>query len=408
MEHSLTSPPSYAESVAPVSLPPFTPTPSLFLTAPPPLDPTWLSHEQDANLWAPRPAGENPRTAYSKAGKARNAKLLTGRDSHLDHGIAIFDTAVEGTTGKIPVRTYNPESRVDGPRHPLDSKRKSRMGEGELGGTDIVVYYHGGGLYVGDLDSEDLTCRRIVKGLGCTVYSVAYRLMPEVTADDAFGDAFAAFMAITKLRQARRLIVMGSSSGGQLAAMVSQKYALQPMFRYRPVEGAALVGNGKIHGVLLRGPVTCDPANLPERFKGFHKSLLPAFHTSLAAEHCINAENRTTGKMPLEAEMAKLPRHWIQVCTNDVFYSDGALYADALRESGVEVEMDVVEGFPHTFWIKAPELERAVEAEIEMLEGLKWLLESPVKEEDVQPEEKKAGFVPFSDAEIRAKFAGEE
>jgi acetyl esterase/lipase len=54
-------------------------------------------------------------------------------------------------------------------------------------------------------------------------------------------------------------------------------------------------------------------------------------------------------------------------------YSDGVLYAEALREAGVEVELDIVKEYPHTFWIKAPELEREVEAEAGMLEGLRWL-----------------------------------
>jgi acetyl esterase/lipase len=82
-------------------------------------------------------------------------------------------------------------------------------------------------------------------------------------------------------------------------------------------------------------------------------------------------------KMPLEADeevLRGLPRTWIQVCTNDTLYSDGVCYAIALEEAGVEVKVRVVEGWPHTFWLLVPELERALEAELEMVEGLKWLL----------------------------------
>jgi hypothetical protein len=50
-----------------------------------------------------------------------------------------------------------------------------------------------------------------------------------------------------------------------------------------------------------------------------------------------------------------------------------------LREAGVEVNLDVVEGWPHTFWLKAPYLERAVQAESDMIEGLRQLLERDVQ-----------------------------
>jgi len=82
------------------------------------------------------------------------------------------------------------------------------------------------------------------------------------------------------------------------------------------------------------------------------------------------------------------------------------LYAEGLREKGVDVEMDVVEGWPHTFWLKAPVLERAVEAEREMIKGLRWLLESPVEEDEGEVEmdrsvrEGRGGLVPFSDVEF--------
>jgi acetyl esterase/lipase len=139
-----------------------------------------------------------------------------------------------------------------------------------------------------------------------------------------------------------------------------------------------------INGVLLRGPVTCNATEggkyLPGRFKGYHTSMSEAFHTSLLSGAALNNRNRTTTALPLEAEdFSGMPRHWIQVSTNDIYYSDGACYAEALREAGVEVKLDVVEGWPHTFWLKAPYLERAVQAEADMIEGLKWLLEDEVQ-----------------------------
>jgi len=184
--------------------------------------------------------------------------------------------------------------------------------------------------------------------------------MPEHTADDALADARYAHQMLSHTNRDGKLILMGSSSGAQLAAQVSQRSHF----------------GRKVDGVLLRGPVTCDAANLPSRFEGMHTLMKPAFHTTLLSTPALTAENRTKEKLPLEEDDLKgLPRHWVQVCTNDIYYSDGICYAEALREQGVEVRTDVLSGWPHTFWLKAPLLEKAVEAEESMLEGLRWLLE---------------------------------
>ncbi|KAH7409492.1 Alpha/Beta hydrolase protein [Cadophora sp. MPI-SDFR-AT-0126] len=340
--------------------------PNLVFQTPSPLDPAWLAHEKSANLLSPAPVLTSPsdrQQLYADTCRKLNTELLSGRDKNLTEGIKIQDTGIEPSPDssnlvKIPIRSYIPSGTAQ-----------------DAGNVPIVIYFHGGGLYVGDLDSEDLTCRRICKSLNCTVYSVDYRLMPDHTASDALADAIAAFRAITSSRNASRLIVMGSSSGGQLAAQVSQHFKSS-----RGSDG----DNMRIHGVLLRGPVTCDATgsgkNLPARFKDYHTSMSEAFYTSLLSNAAVNGQNRTKEPLPLEVEdLSGLPRHWIQVSTNDIYYSDGACYAEALRRQGVDVKLDLVVGWPHTFWLKAPLLERAVQAERDMIEGLSWLLESDVE-----------------------------
>jgi len=335
--------------------------PKLVFHTPPPLDPGWLAHEKSANLLATAPVLTSSRERqklYADTCRKLNAELLSGRDKQLTEGIEIQDTKVESkpgpsNSGSIPIRSYIPSG--------VNPDSES---------VPVVIYFHGGGLYVGDLDSEDLTCRRVCKSLNCTVYSVDYRLMPDHAASDALADAIAAFQAIISSRIASRLIVMGSSSGGQLAAQVSQHFKTDSKTR--------------IDGVLLRGPVTCDATdggkNLSARVKEYHTSMSEAFYTSLLSNAAVNNQNRTKEPMPLEVEdLAGLPRHWIQVSTNDLYYSDGACYAEALRNQGVDVKLDVVVGWPHTFWLKAPYLERAVQAERDMIEGLRWLLESEIE-----------------------------
>ena len=411
-------PPAYDSIDVPPLVATFNPNPALILRAAPPLDPAWLAHEATLPT-APQSVISDAKVrqqAYSQACKDLNACLLSGRDSDLNHGIKISDTVIDNRLNrdillfpvnespifrghKIPIRCYNPASASSGPP-PANSKRPGGVEDEEE--SDIVVYYHGGGLYVGDLDSEDLTCRRICKELNCTVYSVEYSLMPEFSANDAVRDAMEAFRWITASRKAKRLIVMGSSSGAQLAAMVAM--------RHKVYRGHYALGgiNIKIHGVCLRGPVLCDATdegeNLPLKFRKLHTSMNEGFHTSLLSSAALNPGNRTTAKLPLEAETFEdLPRHWIQVCTNDVYYSDGALYSEALRVAGVDVRLDIVKGWPHTFWLKAPELERAVQAEQDCIDGVRWLLESEVKEDKVGLRAP-GGFVPFTDEEFERKF----
>ncbi|TVY47222.1 Carboxylesterase [Lachnellula occidentalis] len=334
--------------------------PTLTLKEPPPLDPAWLVHERTANLLAAKPNITDPierQRIYSEICKARNTSLLSHQDEALNDGIFIQDSFIKAPDENhaIPIRCY---SHLDSP-HDLESKAAH----------NTIIYYHGGGLTVGDLDSEDLSCRRISKSLQCTVYSIAYRLMPQHSADDALADALTAFHHISHPRRPKnkKVVLVGSSSGGQLAAQVSQ------LARKSNDDKS---GQSRIDGVLLRCPVTCDAANLPARFRDAHVSMDGAWYTSLLSAPALTVENRTGEKLPLEEEdLRGLPRHWVQVCTNDVYYSDGVCYVEALRERGVDVRVDMVVGWPHTFWLKAPRLERAVEAEREMVEGLRWLLE---------------------------------
>jgi acetyl esterase/lipase len=332
----------------------------LILDHPPPLDPAWLAHEKAAGLLTQPQLILTPKErqqSYSQRCKDLNKILLDTRDSHLRNNMDIIDTfisssQVPGTKGhdRIAIRIYSPLSLSKSQEHVE---------------IPTVIYYHGGGLFVGDLDSEDLTCRRICLSLFCTVFSVDYRLMPDFTADDALSDALDAFRHVAASRSGN-LVVVGSSSGGQLATQVSQIVR----------EGSLK----RIGGVLLRGPVLCDATsngvNLPSQFTEYHNSMSPDYHTSLLAAPALNGDNRTKEKLPLEVEdLSGMPRHWIQVCTNDIYYSDGVCYAEALRLQGVEVKFDVVVGWPHTFWLKAPLLERAVSAERDMIAGLRWLLE---------------------------------
>lgn len=328
------------------------------LANPPPLDPAWLEHEVAAGLLAPKraidPVTRQP--LYAAECRERNAAMLaTGaRDHHLSQGVTTQSITMPSSKDghAIPVLQYD---RLEPSEEP----------------AWILVYYHGGGLFVGEADSEDLSCRRLVKDsapvLGsCRMYSVGYRLKPQHSAQTCLDDSIDAFTSIADLHPSTKVIVVGSSSGGELAALVTQH---------------ALRTGVPFHGVLLRCPVTSDSFRgldyVPEQFRRMHISAQnPAFQTSLFSRLDMDGPRDGLRRMPLEApaeELEGMPRTWVQVCTNDSLYSDGACYVKLLKDAGVQVRSDVVLGWPHTFWLKAPQLHRALEAEEAMIQGLKWV-----------------------------------
>lgn len=116
----------------------------------------------------------------------------------------VADT-IPGPAGDTPVRIYRASLEPNQP---------------------VIVYFHGGGFVVGNLESHDGTCRRLCKAIGCTVVSVDYRLAPEHRYPAAVEDSYAATKwvagngATLKIDPAR-VAVAGDSAGGNLAAVVA-------------------------------------------------------------------------------------------------------------------------------------------------------------------------------------------
>jgi len=118
---------------------------------------------------------------------------------------SVADRTLAGPASAIPVRIYTPEG--DGP-------------------FPIVVYFHGGGFVVGDLDTQDMIARGLAAGAASIVVSVAYRLAPEHKFPAAPEDAWAATQWVAAHAaeiggDPTRLAVAGDSAGGVLASAVA-------------------------------------------------------------------------------------------------------------------------------------------------------------------------------------------
>ena len=139
--------------------------------------------------------------AASRLQMRQTIQSLPGPQVH----VLVDDLSIPGPAGEIAARHYRP---AGGPA------------------SDMLVFYHGGGWTIGDLDTADPLCRLTCRDAGIHVLSIDYRLAPEHPAPAAIDDAYAAFTwACENARElgatSGRVAVGGDSAGGNLAAVVS-------------------------------------------------------------------------------------------------------------------------------------------------------------------------------------------
>ncbi len=160
-------------------------------------------------LEAARAAGAPPFESLTPdEARATYTQMRANSDLPRTDSAASEDFEIDGPHGVIPVRLYRPKGAGD-----------SRL--------PILIYFHGGGWLLGDLESHDGVCRHLAHGASCAVLSVDYRLAPENKFPKAVDDAFAAVSWVRdsadKLNVTpERIGVAGDSAGGNLAAAVCQ------------------------------------------------------------------------------------------------------------------------------------------------------------------------------------------
>ncbi|MCE9657040.1 MAG: alpha/beta hydrolase [Burkholderiales bacterium] len=121
----------------------------------------------------------------------------------------ISELVADGPHGPIALRLYRPTRRSDDPAP-----------------TPVLVYFHGGGWTIGDLDTHDVLCRQLANASRCAVVAVDYRMGPEHRFPAAVDDCLAATYWVRRHAEelgldASRLAVGGDSAGGNLAAVVA-------------------------------------------------------------------------------------------------------------------------------------------------------------------------------------------
>jgi acetyl esterase len=206
-----------------------------------------------------------------------------------------------------------------------------------------LVFFHGGGWTIGDLDTHDVVCRQLALGAGCAVFSVDYRLAPEHPFPAAVDDCFFATRYIhsnaEKLQiDPGRIAVGGDSAGGNLAAVVALMAREQ--------------GGPPLAYQLLIYPATdqrCQFASHERNGEGYllTRDGIRFFRGAYLPNEADRAAWRASPL--LAASHAGLPPALVLTAGYDPLVDEGRAYAERLAKAGVEVAYreysDMVHGF---------------------------------------------------------------
>lgn len=251
---------------------------------------------------------------------------------------------IPGPAGDMPVRIYTPQCESD-----------------DAVGYPLLVYFHGGGWVLGNLDTHDSLCRSLANSAGCIVVSVDYRLAPESHFPAAIEDAYGAVCWVSENARhlngdALRLLVGGDSAGGNLAA-VSCLLAKER-------------GGPDVMHQLLLYPVL-DLSNFDKKSYHVHGEdyLLTAQSMVYYRDQYLRDEEdrKNPYASPLLADdLSGLPPATVVAAELDVLTDEGKAYVDKLNSVGVPATYLCYDQMIHPFLNFMEVVDRAGEAVVEI------------------------------------------
>ncbi len=258
---------------------------------------------------------------------------------------SVEDRRIPGPCGTIPVRIYTPEGE-----EPLP----------------VLVYFHGGGWVLCNLDTHDSICRSLANLAGCIVVSVDYRLAPEHKYPAAVEDCYAATCWVAENATAiggdpKRIAVGGDSAGGNLAAVVTliarDKNSPSILFQ------------------LLIYPVTDyylpGTASYSENQEGY---LLTRRDMIWYFDHYLSYKDEAQDPYvsPLKApDLSNLPPAMVLTAEFDLLRDEGEFYAQRLQEADVPVMLKRYNGLIHGLFGKDDDIDQAIQAQIDAANALR-------------------------------------
>jgi acetyl esterase len=282
---------------------------------------------------AGRPAYETLTPAEARE-YYRQARLVTNPEPPLLKSVEPLAITARG--GTIPARIYRPRTL----------RQSNRL-------APCLVFFHGGGWVIGDLDTHDVVCRKLADEGQLIVVSVDYRRAPEYKFPTAVDDAIAATAWIAGHAgelgiDAARLIVGGDSAGGNLAAVVA--------IAARDENGPSIAGQVLIY------PATDFAMTHPSHREPETSILLTHTVIRWFRDHYLNGSHDVENwrASPVRAEtLAALPSAYVLTAGADPLRDEGEEYAKRLIDAGVAVSYQTFPGQFHGFFTMGKLLDQA-------------------------------------------------
>jgi len=235
------------------------------------------------------------------------------------------------------------EAVADGPGGPIRLRVYRPTGSGAAERLPALVYLHGGGWTIGDLDTHDVVCRELANRSRCAVVSVDYRLAPEHKFPAAVDDTLAATRWIAQHAaqlgiDESRLAIGGDSAGGNLAAVAA--------LHFRDA------GGPKLALQLLIYPATDMRCTAPSHAENGAGYLLTRESIEYFSNCYLSGAHELTdwrASPALAASFAGLPPAFVLTAGYDPLRDEGAEYARLLERAGVPVEYVCFESQIHGF-----------------------------------------------------------
>lgn len=232
---------------------------------------------------------------------------------------SVENRKLPGPGGDIPVRIYRPANEQVLP---------------------VLMYFHGGGWVIMDIDTHDPLCRALANAARCAVVSVDYRLAPEAKYPAASEDCFAATRWVAENAASlgldgSRIAVAGDSAGGHLTAVVTQMAREQ--------------GGPKLLYQVMHCPVTDFGSETPSYAENAEGYMLTRESMEWFWNHYLPsaAHGAETYASPLRGDLTGLPPALVQTAEFDPLRDEGKAYAEKLRAAGVPVTYSQYPGLIH-------------------------------------------------------------
>jgi acetyl esterase/lipase len=240
--------------------------------------------------------------------------------------VVLEDRTIPGPSGDLPIRIYTP-AQGSGPR-------------------PGVLFIHGGGMVLGNLETDHLTAVMLCETLGVVLVSVDYRLAPEHPAPAAIDDCFATLLWMSEMAddlgiRRDRLCIYGGSAGGGLAIATA--------LMTRDHHGPAL------HFIMAPYPMIDDRNETASAQQVTDVGIWDRGANIEAWAWYLGGKPATGYSAPTRAaDLSGLPSTFIDVGDVDMFHDEDVEFAGRLKDAGVAVELHTYPGAYHASEVFAP------------------------------------------------------